>query len=146
LCYFYNVKQQQLKQNKFTQLIVTLHIQTHYMAHNNQTTMLIKSKEHLEGALFGAFASLVEIEQIYTIHEERDLDFTVQEAGEVYHVIITWTNGETITHKGDWHTPDAHFTQKEEMIYHYHKSTDMYKVMKDFISQLETISEQETLF
>ena len=42
--------------------------------------MPIKSKEHLEGALFGAFASLVEIEQIYTIHEERDLDFTVQEA------------------------------------------------------------------
>ena len=81
MCYFYNVKQQQLKQNKFTQLIVTLHIQTHYMAHNNQTTMLIKSKEHLEGALFGAFASLVEIEQIYTIHEERDLDFTVQEPG-----------------------------------------------------------------
>ena len=30
------------------------------------------------------------------------------------------------------------------MIYHYHNSTDMYKVMKDFISQLETISEQET--
>ena len=67
-------------------------------------------------------------------------DFSVQEAGEVYHVIITWTNGETITHKGDWHTPDAHFTQKEEMIYYYHNSTDMYKVMKDFISQLETIS------
>ena len=42
---------------------------------------------------------LVEIEQIYTIHEERDLDFTVQEAGEVYHVIITWTNGETIAHQ-----------------------------------------------
>ena len=59
------------------------------MAHNNQTTMLIKSKEHLEVRYLAHSASLVEIEQIYTIHEERDLDFTVQEAESIscdYHM------------------------------------------------------------
>ena len=41
--------------------------------------MRIKSKEHLEGALFGAFASLVEIEQIYTIREYEATTIRVEE-------------------------------------------------------------------
>ena len=140
MCYFYNVKQQQLKQNKFTQLIVTLHIQTHYMAHNNQTTMLIKSKEHLDGALFGAYASICEIEQVYPIEAYKYVEWDIEEAGEVFHLYITWTLGESVVvQKRDYLNPEERELLYEEMVFHYHKSTNMYKVLKDFIAQLESI-------